>query len=578
METDGSDPALLVDLERYPLLHPGSEAHRSCVDDARRQLRDKGAAEIPGFVSPTGVAELVRDADALAPRAHASGGQGTAYLEFPDFCLPADHPRLHFADYRVRAVAYDITPHRLTAAPPLRVGPAQGPDRGRPRPGADLPLRRSVRRAQPRRHGRGRPAAVALRPDGLRRVARHPVGRERAATSRSRRGSAARTTSTTTRWRRCWPATGRGSRRCPMTPGTLLVFEGRHSLHRVSPDRRAPVAPCRPAGLRHEVGHHGQRPLARGPLRAHRGPSRCRPRRLARPGVSTEFGESFVGEGAEAAHVNTVLGAAGGPVETAWVTALATPRAGHAAFVATVTPGIAVRPFTLFVNKAAIEGERHATLTWGAAHAGVASGVMEAVAEGIVPEGEAAGVAPHRGGVGEPPRRPTSVSSSRTTRRRRSALYGPGGRGARGSPRRWRPAHAPTTRTTGPEHYGGPVSPIRLDQVNLVVRDVEASRAFYSRLGLDFGDERDPVWADAPRLGGARRHARRIDVDLDSTSFATKWDQGWPGGTGAVLGFKVDTRDEVDALVAAAVADGRPGPAGALRRVLGRPLRRGERP
>ena len=106
--------------------------------------------------------------------------------------------------------------------------------------------------------------------------------------------------------------------------------------------------------------------------------------------MSTEFGESFVGEGAEAAHVNTVLGAAGGPVETAWVTALATPRAGHAAFVATVTPGTAVRPFTLFVNKAVIEGERHATLTWGAAHAGVAAGVMEAVAEGTVPEGEAA--------------------------------------------------------------------------------------------------------------------------------------------------------------------------------------------
>jgi len=36
--------------------------------------------------------------------------------------------------------------------------------------------------------------------------------------------------------------------------------------------------------------------------------------------VSTEFGESFAGEGVDAAHVNTVLGAVGGPVETAWVT------------------------------------------------------------------------------------------------------------------------------------------------------------------------------------------------------------------------------------------------------------------
>jgi len=105
--------------------------------------------------------------------------------------------------------------------------------------------------------------------------------------------------------------------------------------------------------------------------------------------VSTEFGEAFVGEGADAAHVNTVLGAAAGPVETAWVTALATPRSGHVAFVATVAPGTAVRPFTLFVNKAAIVDERHAALTWGAAHAGVAAGVMEAVAENTIAEGEA---------------------------------------------------------------------------------------------------------------------------------------------------------------------------------------------
>jgi 5,6,7,8-tetrahydromethanopterin hydro-lyase len=109
---------------------------------------------------------------------------------------------------------------------------------------------------------------------------------------------------------------------------------------------------------------------------------------VAGPGVTTEFGESFAGDGVDAAHVNTVLGALGGPVETAWVTALATPRAGHVPFVATVTPGVAVRPFTLFVNKATIESARHAELTWGAAQAGVAAGVMEAVAEGTVIEAE----------------------------------------------------------------------------------------------------------------------------------------------------------------------------------------------
>jgi 5,6,7,8-tetrahydromethanopterin hydro-lyase len=98
----------------------------------------------------------------------------------------------------------------------------------------------------------------------------------------------------------------------------------------------------------------------------------------------TQFGESFVGDGAEAAHINTVYGGKGGPVETAWVTALATPRQGHAAFVATVQPGIAVQPWTLFVNKAPIDSEQHGRLTWGAAQAGVAAGVMDAVAADII--------------------------------------------------------------------------------------------------------------------------------------------------------------------------------------------------
>ena len=101
-------------------------------------------------------------------------------------------------------------------------------------------------------------------------------------------------------------------------------------------------------------------------------------------GFVTQIGEALVGTGAEAAHLNTVLGAKGGPVETAWVTALATPREGHVAFLTTVRPGIPAKPMTLFVNKATLAGDAHATMTWGPAQAGVASGVLWAVADGIV--------------------------------------------------------------------------------------------------------------------------------------------------------------------------------------------------
>ena len=99
---------------------------------------------------------------------------------------------------------------------------------------------------------------------------------------------------------------------------------------------------------------------------------------------SMRIGEGFVGEGVDAAHVNTVLGLRDGPVGVAWATALATPREGHVPFVAVVRPGLAVKPMTLFVNKATIGPGRHGDLTWGAAQAGVASGVAEAVAEGVI--------------------------------------------------------------------------------------------------------------------------------------------------------------------------------------------------
>ena len=97
-----------------------------------------------------------------------------------------------------------------------------------------------------------------------------------------------------------------------------------------------------------------------------------------------QIGEGFVGEVPHVAHINTVLGARGGPVESAWATALATPRAGHVPFVCVLRPNLPVQPMTLFVNKAAVANEVHGNLTWGAAQAGVAAGVADAVVQGVI--------------------------------------------------------------------------------------------------------------------------------------------------------------------------------------------------
>jgi len=97
-----------------------------------------------------------------------------------------------------------------------------------------------------------------------------------------------------------------------------------------------------------------------------------------------QIGESFIGSGQNAAHINTVLGEREGPVGAAWANALAGPSAGYAPFVAIGRPGVAITPPTLFVNKAAIAGSTHGDLTWGAAQAGVATGVARALEDGTI--------------------------------------------------------------------------------------------------------------------------------------------------------------------------------------------------
>ena len=101
----------LIDLSRYPVDDLDSDVARSVIANARGQIAELGAAELAGFITPAGVAELVHDAEALSVRAHSSGGVGTPYLELPSDDWPQDHPRQRWMPYNVRAVGYDVIPH-----------------------------------------------------------------------------------------------------------------------------------------------------------------------------------------------------------------------------------------------------------------------------------------------------------------------------------------------------------------------------------------------------------------------------------------------------------------------------------
>jgi hypothetical protein len=82
----------------------------SFVDEGRAQMQANGACEIRDFVPPGELPAFIDDATRLAPRAHGSGGLGTVYLGLPDESFPKDHPRQWLGKYHVGAVAYDLFP------------------------------------------------------------------------------------------------------------------------------------------------------------------------------------------------------------------------------------------------------------------------------------------------------------------------------------------------------------------------------------------------------------------------------------------------------------------------------------
>jgi catechol 2,3-dioxygenase-like lactoylglutathione lyase family enzyme len=93
-----------------------------------------------------------------------------------------------------------------------------------------------------------------------------------------------------------------------------------------------------------------------------------------------------------------------------------------------------------------------------------------------------------------------------------------------------------------------------LNQINLVCGDLDASIAFYRRLGVEIPDAR--VW----RTRTGAHHANTVgrsadpamDFDLDSAAFTQHWNAGWKGRTDlrgrVVVGFRVPTREDVDAI------------------------------
>jgi len=100
-------------------------------------------------------------------------------------------------------------------------------------------------------------------------------------------------------------------------------------------------------------------------------------------------GESLVGDGAEIAHIDLIMGPRGSAAETAFCNALCNNKDGFSTLLAVVAPNLACKPNTILFNKVTIKGGKQATQMFGPAQRGVAMAVMDCVEDGTIPANEA---------------------------------------------------------------------------------------------------------------------------------------------------------------------------------------------
>jgi hypothetical protein len=229
-------PATLVDLQRYPLHTLDHPTMQQVLRWARAQLAATGACEVPNFLTPAGLAAVRADAHSLAPRAYRSTGVGSAYLEVPDFNLPADHPRRVLGEYAVGVIAYDMFPsqsplRRLYEWDPLMEFIGAVLERGTLHRYADplgaLNLAVMGDGDQLQWHFDQTDFVVSLA------IQDADEGGDFEVAPRLRSANDEHYPAV----RAVLESVSDAIVRLPMTPGTLLIFEGRHSIHRVSPIR-----------------------------------------------------------------------------------------------------------------------------------------------------------------------------------------------------------------------------------------------------------------------------------------------------------------------------------------------------
>jgi len=110
-------PADLVERDRYPITDLAHPTARSVIEEQRAVLARDGVSVMAGFLTPDATRSLASEAGDLAPSAHFSEVFGSPYIAAPDWSCGEGDPRRYVGRTALRALAYD----RLPASARLRL-------------------------------------------------------------------------------------------------------------------------------------------------------------------------------------------------------------------------------------------------------------------------------------------------------------------------------------------------------------------------------------------------------------------------------------------------------------------------
>ena len=94
-------------------------------------------------------------------------------------------------------------------------------------------------------------------------------------------------------------------------------------------------------------------------------------------------GEALIGEGAELAHIDLLLGSKEGPVGSAFANAVSQLSMGHTPLLAVVRPNLLTKPATVIIPKVTLKGMEQVNEMFGPVQAAVAKAVADSLEEGV---------------------------------------------------------------------------------------------------------------------------------------------------------------------------------------------------